>query len=372
MFSDLFIKISLISISVLSATVSFILAILAQKDKRKKYLGLKPKDLKNYSAYLSFVTALILIFLQTKKEIRSSTLQINRNRYSDSVENLHFDTTLRTINQTLLLQKSAIDSADTIISRQTSELKNQKVTLEKISTLLTGQDKTINQLRKILTETDDLTKSSIYLGWDLQDSYTVQSFFEIDSFANCTKKINSGIFEAKDSCLYHFPNIVNSISVFLSTENKFLIEKKFLSDTLEADISDNEYEAQISHVFFHKFKPEISVGATTLEKKSNFTCYSFSNNIAGFYYYNVTIFSKENNPVPFSELHKMNGIIVINSQFKNFSPYLLSLHNGKNNKGIFFNLEKKIVQRECRPVLRPKYHQTAYLVTIKEEERMDQ
>ena len=57
---------SLVALTLTAAAVALILAKLEVRDKRNKFFGFRPRDLKTYAAYISFVSTILIIFFQTE------------------------------------------------------------------------------------------------------------------------------------------------------------------------------------------------------------------------------------------------------------------------------------------------------------------
>lgn len=372
---DTVITTALVSISILTALISFVLAKTEILEKKKKYLGFKPRDIKNYLAYISLSTTIVVISLQTKKEIANNTDIMNRNRKIDSTEKKHFDSTLTAINSTLNLQKLTIDSTDSIIVRQSIELKNQKLVLNANTEILLKQEKEIVQTHKILIEADNLTASELIFSWYIWDDTipgkTFSDLYKSNSISKTCSVDNGGNFEISDTCMQTFPDIVNSVNIFfINNENKKeSIEKHFINDLVKSDYP-SDYSLPDANLYFKNFNPDISVGTKYLENKSHFQCFQ-SKQLEGLFFYKTLILSRNNKPIPFSELGRMEAIVVINSPFKTFKISLMSLHNSKDNETVLINLGKQILSRTCQLAFRKPFYQAIFLANLKNQRRTD-
>lgn len=214
---------SLLALTITSAAVALVLAKLDIRDDRKKYLGFRPRDIKTYSAYISFISTILIIFLQTRKDIKANIDLIERYRFEDSTETKHFDSTLHAIDSTLVLQQNTIHATDCILGIQTIELQNQRLALDANIKLLKGQDKTLSSIQEILHPLFPLEISgNLIIVMDSLDQNTKKKINEFQNYLTTidTSKIPKNFYltKIKEGIFWHDWFYLGTDS---STDSKF-------------------------------------------------------------------------------------------------------------------------------------------------------
>jgi hypothetical protein len=133
------------ALAIVTAIISTYTSILESKDKRKHFLGMNVKDVKRIAAYCSFILTILTLIVQDKHDSDTKLEAVAKERKADSIQRKNLDTTLISIGKTLAAQHVALDSTDTILNRQKSQLAYQVTMLRKQQQALDSNTKIISR-----------------------------------------------------------------------------------------------------------------------------------------------------------------------------------------------------------------------------------
>lgn len=368
-----FISFVLILLSIVGAILSFLLAKVDNRDKRKKYLGLFARDWKNFAAYISFISTILLLFFQNQKEAIEGKALLDRYIHEDSIANHHLDTTLKSIANTVKLQKETIDSTKQIMLKQAIELENQKKTIAANMLLLKGQEKTINQSNKLLIESDALTNSSIIFSLNAEMQPTVFSRFlnDINSLDSKCQNFNSDRFFLNDSCALKVQKAIPSINILIIKKDRASVRRDFDKDSVGINHWNWSYGPFLQFKWNESFphlNPSISIFAEHLKPASSYHGSKVSSSFISFLHFETRIFSVNESIIPFSDLPNATALIIFNTRLKSFETNLLSLNNQRGNKAVHF-IDLSLIQK--REIASDSITQFIYTAKIKSGWRYD-
>ena len=153
-------------ISLFTALLSFILAIVEGGKNKKLLFGLTANSLKRISIYVTLITGILTLFLNWNHQIESAAAATAKERKADSMQQLRFDSTLREVNKTLLKQ-------DTTLAQQSITLFKQDSTLAATGHILAGQRQAMaNQSEMFIQQkiAFDTTSQILHRQLQIQDS----------------------------------------------------------------------------------------------------------------------------------------------------------------------------------------------------------
>ncbi len=244
---------SLVALTLTAAAVALILAKLEVRDKRNKFFGFRPRDLKTYAAYISFVSTILIIFFQTRKEIKANSDLLERYRFEDFRETTHFDSSLQVITSTLLLQQETIHKTDSILRRQNITLENQRLALETSINLLGGQKQTITSILEVLHPIFPLEIYATFsINIDSLDNESINRINELQKYLTLpTSEIpkNLYILNKRDGIFWHDWHCIGSV---LSEETQFNKLNFNFNETIVPDLTINLHRNKTDFITLYR------------------------------------------------------------------------------------------------------------------------
>ncbi len=123
-------------LTVAGAVITFILARLDQHDKRKSFLRLKSKAIKDYAAYLTLLFAFLTLFVQSRHDYMDAEEKRLKEKAADQKQQKNLILTLKTIDSTLSKQQTTQDSMQRVLNSQKAELHNEAKLIDSINSNL--------------------------------------------------------------------------------------------------------------------------------------------------------------------------------------------------------------------------------------------
>lgn len=191
------------ALTIISATITFILDRASERDERKEFLGVFNKDLKRYAAYLTLIFTILTLTLEVKHKIDEKLNSIVERQNEEKKQKDRFDATLveigktltkqdktlrlqdallKTQNTTLFLQDSIITRTYEILKNQIQTLNAQTTTLSQNSLIIESQNTQFLTLKKVLINVDEINGSTIKIIYTQE--ITPQKSSYRDNFTN--------------------------------------------------------------------------------------------------------------------------------------------------------------------------------------------
>jgi hypothetical protein len=163
-------------ISIVTAVLSFILAVAESGGNKKLLFGLTTNTLKRLSIYITLIAGMLTLYLNWDHQIASAKAENAKERKADSLQQSRYDSTLREINRTLVKQDITLYQQGITIHKQDTTLISTGKILAAQRSELAYQTNMFTQQKKAF----DTTSSILHKQIEIQDG--INQSLELDKF----------------------------------------------------------------------------------------------------------------------------------------------------------------------------------------------